>query len=154
MATAKILNRQVYRDKVYGCWTGKAAGGTLGAPFEWSTKMNSVSFYPPEIQGANIPNDDLDLQLVFLAAVERYGALNVNERILAEYWSELITGPWNEYGDVRGLYAPPRRNCAPPFFAISAASKSCSRLSTAQGPAITMNSSPPMGTPSTSMTLD
>ncbi len=78
------LNRQTYRDKVYGCWTGKAAGGTLGGPYELTTEMNSVSFYPPEINGANLPNDDLDLQLVWLAAAERYGALSVNERILAE----------------------------------------------------------------------
>ena len=116
MAKSKILNRKVYCDKVYGCWTGKAAGGTLGAPYEWSTNMNSVSFYPPEIQGANLPNDDLDLQLVFLAAVERYGALNVNERILAEYWSEMITGPWNEYGVCRnnirmGLLPPLSGSC-------------------------------------------
>ena len=116
MVKSKTLNRKTYRDKVYGCWTGKAAGGTLGAPYEWSTAMNSVSFYPPEIQGANLPNDDLDLQLVWLAAVERYGALNVNERILAEYWSEMITGPWNEYGVCRnnirmGLMPPLSGSC-------------------------------------------
>ena len=112
----KLLNRKIYRDKVYGCWTGKAAGGTLGAPYEWSTDMNTVTFYPPEIQGANLPNDDLDLQLVWLAAAERYGAQNVNERILAEYWSEMITGPWNEYGVCRnnirmGLLPPLSGSC-------------------------------------------
>ena len=110
------LNRQTYRDKVYGCWTGKAAGGTLGGPYELTTEMNSVTFYPPEINGANLPNDDLDLQLVWLAAAERYGALNVNERILAEYWSEMITGPWNEYGVCRnnirmGLLPPLSGSC-------------------------------------------
>ena len=110
------LNRQIYRDKVYGCWTGKAAGGTLGGPYELTTEMNSVTFYPPEINGANLPNDDLDLQLVWLAAAERYGALNVNERILAEYWSEMITGPWNEYGVCRnnirmGLMPPLSGSC-------------------------------------------
>jgi len=110
------LNRQTYRDKVYGCWTGKAAGGTLGGPYELTTEMNSVTFYPPEINGANLPNDDLDLQLVWLAAAERYGAQNVNERILAEYWSEMITGPWNEYGVCRnnirmGLMPPLSGSC-------------------------------------------
>lgn len=112
----RMLNRNVFRDKVYGCWTGKAAGGTLGAPYEWSKDMNNVTFYPPEIQGANVPNDDLDLQLVWLAAAERYGAHNVNERILAEYWSEFITGPWNEYGVCRnnirmGLIPPLSGSC-------------------------------------------
>ena len=112
----KELNRQIYRDKVYGCWTGKAAGGTLGGPYELTKEMNSVTFYPPEINGANLPNDDLDLQLVWLAAAERYGAQNVNERILAEYWSEMITGPWNEYGVCRnnirmGLTPPLSGSC-------------------------------------------
>ena len=112
----KQINRMVYRDKVYGCWTGKAAGGTLGAPYEWSRKMNDVTFYPPEINGANLPNDDLDLQLIWLAAAERWGALNVNERILAEYWSEMITGPWNEYGVCRnnirmGILPPLSGSC-------------------------------------------
>ena len=110
------LNRQTYRDKVYGCWTGKAIGGTLGDPYECSKEMNDISFYPPEINGANLPNDDLDLQLVWLAAAERYGAQNVNERILAEYWSEMITGPWNEYGVCRnnirmGLMPPLSGSC-------------------------------------------
>lgn len=116
MKNKRSINREIFRDKVHGCWLGKAAGGTLGAPYEWSKDMNCVSFYPPEINGTSIPNDDLDLQLVWLAAVERFGAVNINERILAEYWSEMITGPWNEYGICRnnirmGLYPPLSGSC-------------------------------------------
>ncbi len=110
------MNREEYRDKVYGCWCGKAAGGTLGAPYEWKTQFNHAKKYPPSIKGASLPNDDLDLQLIWLLAVEKYGALNVNERILAEYWSDLVTGPWNEYGVCRnnirlGLMPPLSGSC-------------------------------------------
>jgi hypothetical protein len=54
--------------------------------------------------------------------------------------------PWNAYGDVRGLYAPPRRIVAPASLAIRQAATVCSSLSTAQGPAINVKVSRPMGT--------
>lgn len=95
------LDRAKFRDKVLGCWYGKAIGGTLGAPFETSRQMNDVKFYPPEINGNPLPNDDLDLQLVWLSAVERHGVRGINERVLGRYWDSHITGPWNEYGVCR-----------------------------------------------------
>ena len=42
--------------------------------------------------------------------------------------------PWNAYGEVRGLNAPPRRKCAPAALTASRRSSTCSRLSTAHGP--------------------
>src|SRR5262249_47466564 len=54
--------------------------------------------------------------------------------------------PWNAYGDVRGLNAPPRSSVAPACFAISAAARVCSGVSTAHGPAIRVNVSGPIGT--------
>ena len=95
------ISRKEYRDKVLGCWYGKTIGGTLGAPWENNRAMNDVEFYPPEINGESLPNDDLDLQLVWLAAVERESVRKLNERRLAEYWDNYITGPWNEYGVCR-----------------------------------------------------
>lgn len=95
------ISRKEYRDKVLGCWYGKTIGGTLGAPWENNRAMNDVEFYPPEINGESLPNDDLDLQLVWLAAVEREGVRKLNERRLAEYWDNYITGSWNEYGVCR-----------------------------------------------------
>ena len=38
------LNLDEYRDRVYGCWTGKNIGGTLGAPFEEKYEMNDAMF--------------------------------------------------------------------------------------------------------------
>ena len=71
-----MLNYSVLKDKILGCFNGKNAGGVLGAPFEQlSRRTNDVSFYVQEnINGNPPPNDDLDLQLVWLYAAEKYGA--------------------------------------------------------------------------------
>lgn len=93
-----FINQDVYRDKVLGCWTGKNIGGTLGAPMEGQREIFDISFYTQDLQGNPAPNDDLDLQLVWLKAIEENGIFNINERVLGEYWLGYITGPWNEYG--------------------------------------------------------
>jgi len=92
-----ILEYQSYRDKVLGCWTGKNIGGVLGAPFEAKRQVNNVDFYTQDLSNGPPPNDDLDLQIVWLAAVERYGR-NVNASILGEYWLSYIIPNWVEYG--------------------------------------------------------
>ena len=61
--------------------------------------------------------------------------------------------PWKEYGEVRGLNAPPRRTRAPPACTARATVPTCSRLSTEQGPAITITSGLPTLTPPTSTTV-
>lgn len=94
-----VFNRKEYLDKVLGCFAGKNIGGTLGAPFEgWKEKVPSISFYTQDLKDGAAPNDDLDLQLIWLKAMEDYGPLAVNEHVLAEYWMRYIEGPWNEYG--------------------------------------------------------
>ena len=45
--------------------------------------------------------------------------------------------PWKEYGEVRGLKAPPRRIVAPAALQAFAVSNTCSGVSMEQGPAIT-----------------
>jgi ADP-ribosylglycohydrolase len=106
-----FLNRAEYEDKVLGCWTGKNIGGTLGAPFEGKQAILDVKFYTQDLKGNPIPNDDLDLQLVWLRAIEDHGIYNINERLLGEYWLAHVVGPWEEYGICRnnmvnGLYPP------------------------------------------------
>lgn len=91
------LDFETYRDKVAGCWLGKNIGGTLGAPFECRRGVFDVSFYTQETNGNPLPNDDLDLQLVWLNALERYGRA-VNATILGEYWLTYISPNWAEYG--------------------------------------------------------
>jgi len=110
------LNIDEFRDKVLGCWTGKNIGGTLGAPFEGGKSMNDVSFYVQDLKGRPEPNDDLDLQLVWLRTVEENGVYQITPRLLAEYWMNYIIGPWNEYGVCKaniaaGLYPPLSGSC-------------------------------------------
>lgn len=91
------LTLKDYKNKVLGCWMGKCIGGTLGAPFECKRGVFDVDFYTQDLSMGAIPNDDLDLQLVWLNAVEKYGR-NVNASILGEYWLTFIIQNWSEYG--------------------------------------------------------
>ena len=92
------FNEAQYLDKVLGCWTGKNIGGTLGAPFEGRREMQNISFYAQELNGAPAPNDDLDLQLVWLEIAELYGVMNLNCRHFGDAWLGHIVAGWNEYG--------------------------------------------------------
>lgn len=95
------LNLSEYRDKVMGCWLGKNIGGTFGAPYEGEPEPNDAEFYINIIPGEPLPNDDLDIQLVWLLAAEERGVRHLTPRILGEYWMKYVTGPWNEYGICR-----------------------------------------------------
>jgi ADP-ribosylglycohydrolase len=91
------LSREDYRSKVLGCWMGKNIGGTLGAPFEWKRQVNDVSFYTQPLTGEPLPNDDLDIQLLWLVALEERG-LDLTSQTLSEYWCLYVTPHWAEYG--------------------------------------------------------
>jgi len=95
-----IINRKEYREKVLGCWMGKNIGGTLGAPFEWYRQINSVNFYTQDLCGEPLPNDDLDIQLLWLIALEEKG-LGLNAKVLGDYWLMYVTPFWNEYGNAK-----------------------------------------------------
>ena len=104
------LNQNEVKDKIYACWIGKNIGGTLGGPFENRRELLSVmGFTTPK--GKPLPNDDLDLQLVWLRAIEKNGKYRLNEHVLGAYWQEYISPYWNEYGICkanmeRGLQPP------------------------------------------------
>ncbi len=93
------LNSETFRDKVYGCWLGKNCGGTLGAPLEKAfgePEPFDVWWYP-ELKEGGIPNDDLEMQLIWLKALEEVGpALQAKD--LAQYWLDHIGYNWDEYG--------------------------------------------------------
>ncbi|MBQ0101533.1 MAG: ADP-ribosylglycohydrolase family protein, partial [Firmicutes bacterium] len=104
------LNYNEYKDKVYACWVGKNIGGTMGTPYEGQRSFQNISGFvtkPNEV----LPNDDLDLQLVWLHAVEQIGPYGLDCKKLGEFWLNFVTPYWNEYGIGknnmrRGLYAP------------------------------------------------
>ena len=76
---------------------GKNIGGTLGAPFEFKRQINNVAFYTQDLGGEPLPNDDLDLQLLWLVALEEMGT-RLDAATLADYWCIYITPHWSEYG--------------------------------------------------------
>ncbi len=91
------LNKQTYIDKVKGCFTGKNIGGTIGGPYEGTRELLDIKGFKTE-KGEPLPNDDLDLQLVWLQALEDQGPKHIDSEMLGEYWLSFITPYWNEYG--------------------------------------------------------
>ena len=96
MANVK-LNYDLYRDKVYACWVGKNIGGTMGTPYEGTRDVLDVKGYVTK-PGEVLPNDDLDIQLVWLDAVRRHGPLAITPALLGEVWLSFMIARWNEYG--------------------------------------------------------
>lgn len=93
------IDRATYKDKVLGCWYGKNAGGTLGTPLErgfGQEEMFDAWWYPKLVPGG-MPNDDLEIQLVWLQALKDRG-LGITANDLAEYWLKCIWYNYDEYG--------------------------------------------------------
>ena len=106
----KKLDINELRNRIKGCYTGKNIGGTFGAPFECKRQVNDVSFYTQDLSMGPPANDDLDLQIVWLNAVEKFGR-TVDSHILGEYWLSYIIPNWVEYGmakaNLRSSLLPP-----------------------------------------------
>ena len=97
MAISMKLNRKDLTNRILGCWIGKNIGGTMGTPFEGAQQLNDISgFNSPK--GEPLPNDDLDLQLVWLRAMRDVGPKAMSANVLADYWLTAVTPHWNEYG--------------------------------------------------------
>ena len=91
------LNFERYKDKVLACWIGKNIGGTMGGPYEGKREILDVKGFSTK-PGTPLPNDDLDLQLIWLHAVEQIGPHAINAMTLGEFWLSFIPPHWNEYG--------------------------------------------------------
>lgn len=104
------INFNTYKDKVEACWIGKNIGGTMGTPYEGRREILDVKGFVTE-PGEPLPNDDLDLQLAWLHALENIGPYNIDAATLGEFWISYITPHWKEYGIAkanmkRGLIPP------------------------------------------------
>jgi len=84
-----------FEDRLHACWTGKNLGGAVGMPFEgcpgpcWDAASPGV---PPIT-----PNDDVEMQLLALAAVEETG--NWPEAAqMARLWQRHMAFAPDEYG--------------------------------------------------------
>ena len=104
------MDQNILRDKIYACWLGKNIGGTLGAPIEGRTDFMDIKWFPELGEKGCIPNDDLDLQLLNLHALEHFGA-SLRAEQLGREWVEHNYFPVDEYGYAvtnlrRGLRLP------------------------------------------------
>jgi hypothetical protein len=90
------LDFATYHDKVLGGWAGKCAGGVVGAPLEGYKRFHDLELRDEMFEAA-VPNDDLDLQILWLDLVKRRGpSLRLND--LADHWKAHVQFPWGEYG--------------------------------------------------------
>ena len=107
-----IINPEVFRDKVMGCWLGKNAGGTLGEPFEEKfgrDEMFDVHWYT-NLQEGGVPNDDLEMQLIWLQKLLEAGP-GITSEDLIDAWLDCVSYNFDEYGlsktnMKKGLLAP------------------------------------------------
>ena len=104
------FSKDFLQDRILACWVGKNIGGTIGTPYEGKQELFDVKGFAVK-PGEPLPNDDLDLQLVWLRAMDELGPENVNANTLGEYWLSYIGPHWNEYGNGkanlrRGFFPP------------------------------------------------
>lgn len=69
-----------YKDKIMGCWMGKAVGGTLGQTFEGLDGPLDATFYEP-VPTEMVPNDDLDLQVLYACVLDKQEAPIVDRHV-------------------------------------------------------------------------
>ena len=90
-----------YLDKVHGGWLGKCLGGAAGAPVEGFKRLNDINDFR-EIMNPELPNDDLDLQLLWLDVLQKKG-LDISGRDLGEARDKSCWYPMMEYGFIRKI---------------------------------------------------
>lgn len=96
------LHWQDYCDKIYGCYTGKCVAGTIGAPFEGYKGKLRLNYDPTSFTKP-LPNDDLDLQVLWLEVVERFG-VNFTSSDLAKVFYEKCPYAPGEYATFKKNY--------------------------------------------------
>ena len=99
-----------YLNRVYGCWLGKCVAGTIGAPYEGAKELFDIKFAPSMIESM-LPNDDLDLQVLWLSVLEEKG-INFTSDDLADAFLNRCRYAPGEYAYFKKNYA---RGIHPPM---------------------------------------
>lgn len=104
------INETEFRDKVFGCWLGKCIGGNIGAPYE-GMKQRMELRYTPAFLEKMLPNDDLDLQILWLDVLHKKGK-NITAKDLADAFVRNCDYAPGEYAFFRKNY---RKGIMPPL---------------------------------------
>lgn len=107
------MSNEKFLDKIQGCWYGKCLGGAAGAPYEGIKALLAVEDFTEKLN-PDLPNDDLDLQLLWLDVLERKGP-EITSVDLADAWIEKCWYPFSEYGYFMKNYM---RGVEPPYSGI------------------------------------
>ncbi len=96
-------------DKIHGGWFGKCLGGAAGASLEGVKNIGAFTHYK-DVFDDSIPNDDLDIQLLWLEELEEKGVALTAE-YMAQKWDKQCWYPFSEYGQFlynyeRGIMPP------------------------------------------------
>ena len=118
----KTIDYQTYYDRVLAGWIGKSLGGIVGAPYECHKQFNIVTeenLWPDILY----PNDDLDIQVVWLEALQELGVMPSSDQ-LAEFWRKHCFYVCCEYGIFinnieSGIHPPLSGTWKNPFFQAS-----------------------------------
>ena len=105
----RTISYETFLDKVYGCFVGKAVSGNIGAPHEGLKMPMELPFLPLMID-CERPNDDLDLQVLWLEAAEKKGEHFTSYDLLESFCRNCDYSP-GEYVVMRknferGIYPP------------------------------------------------
>ena len=109
-ADMRRISYKTYLDRIYGCFIGKAVSGNMGAPYE-GIKMPLELAFRPEMIDCSLPNDDLDLQVLWLDVLERKGE-HFSSLDLLERFAECCPYSPGEYAVMRKNY---ERGIYPPY---------------------------------------
>lgn len=109
----KRISYKDYFDKVFGCWLGKCISGTIGAPFEGRKELFDYKFDTRSIEKM-LPNDDLDLQVLWLEVLEKKGIHFKTEDLADAFLSKCPYAP-GEYAVFKKNY---KRGIQPPLSGI------------------------------------
>ena len=103
------MNYKNYLDKVFGCFLGKALIGNIGAPYEGMKQYIDVE-YSEAFFTNMIPNDDLDLQVLWLEVLEKKGRYFTSKDLADVFHDKCPYAP-GEYSTFKrnyekGIYPP------------------------------------------------
>lgn len=105
---SKIITFADYQNRVKGGWYGKCLGGTIGC-FEGTkniTDLDIMDLLPDQM----VPNDDLDLQLIWMDVLLEKGVRFTSDQLM-KAWLEEYDYNFGEYSVARRNY---RRGLKPP----------------------------------------